>query len=172
MHEVEAALGTRQCTLRNMPWLNFRVPKEFLQLKFSAQCRLFMLMTVVVCTLWFTGLQNPGLGRKSHGYSCWDADGVIHMDFLEPGTTINSEHYNARIKSLKQWLRRAWKYKKNILPQHDARPHTSWTTTEATEKLPLTILQHLPKRSYLVPCDLHLFPKMKEDLLGHLCDSS
>jgi hypothetical protein len=31
----------------------------------------------------------------------WDSNGVIHMDFLEPGTTINSEHYIA-LKTLKQ----------------------------------------------------------------------
>ena len=35
-----------------------------------------------------------------------------------------------------------------------------------------TILRHPPNSPDLVPCDFHLFPKMKEDLLGHLCDSS
>ena len=91
--EMEAALGTRQCILSNVPWFNFWVPKDSLQLKFTAECGLLMVMTVLVCALCFNGSQNPWLGRKSHGYSFWDADGVIHMDFLEPGTTISSEHY-------------------------------------------------------------------------------
>jgi hypothetical protein len=29
----------------------------------------------------------------------WDADAVIHMDFFDPGTTINSECYIATLKS-------------------------------------------------------------------------
>jgi len=78
------------------------VPEESLQLKFTAECGLFMMMAVLACTPCITGPQNPGLGRKSHGYSFWDADGVIHMDSLEPGTTINSEHYSATLISLKQ----------------------------------------------------------------------
>jgi len=49
-----------------------------------------MLATVLTCTLCIDGSQNPGLGIKSHGYSSWDADGIIHMDFLEAGTTTNS----------------------------------------------------------------------------------
>lgn len=37
--------------------------------------------------------QNPGLGRKTYGCRFWDADGVIYMDFIEPGTTVNSVLY-------------------------------------------------------------------------------
>jgi hypothetical protein len=57
----------------------------------------------------------------------WDADGVIHVDFLEPGTTTNPECYIATFKTSKQRLRRnVWKYKRNILLQHDnTRPDTS-----------------------------------------------
>jgi hypothetical protein len=33
----------------------------------------------------------------------WDADGVIHMDFLEPGTTTNPKRYIATLKTLKQF---------------------------------------------------------------------
>jgi len=92
---------------------------------------------------------------------------------LNLGPPSTQSTTNATLISLKQWLRRGRKHKKNILPQHDnARPHTSWTTTEATEKLPLTILQHPPNSPDLVPYDFHLFPKMKEDLFGHLYDSS
>jgi len=65
------------------------------------------------------------LGRESQGYSFWDADGVNHMDFLEAGTTMNSECYIATLKTLKQQLRKVQKHKKNILPQNNnARPHT------------------------------------------------
>ena len=90
---------------------------------------------MLMCTLYITGPQNPSFGRKSQGYSFWGANGVIDMVFIEPGTTMNSEHYIATLKTLKQQLRRLWKHK-NILPQHDnARPHTLQTITEAVEKL-------------------------------------
>jgi hypothetical protein len=42
---------------------------------------------------------------------------------------------------------------------------------EAIEKLDLTIVPHPPYSPDLAPCDFHLFPKMKEDLCGYLCDS-
>jgi hypothetical protein len=74
----------------------------------------------------------------------WDTDGFIHMDFLEPGTTINSECYIGTLKHFER-LRRVWKHKKNILLQHDhARPHTSRTIMEVIEKLVLTIVPHPP----------------------------
>jgi histone-lysine N-methyltransferase SETMAR len=41
---------------------------------------------------------------------------------------------------------------------------------EANEKLDLTILPHPPYSPDLVPCDFHLFQKMKEDLCGYLYD--
>jgi hypothetical protein len=86
---------------------------------------------------------------------------------------INSECSIATLKTSKQWWRRVWKYKKNILLQHDfARPHTFWTTVEAIEKLDLTILPHLSQSPDFMLCDFHLFPKMREDIRGHRCDSN
>jgi histone-lysine N-methyltransferase SETMAR len=103
----------------------------------------------------------------------WDVDGVIHMEFLEPGTTINPERYIATVKTLTQRLRRVRKHKKNILLQHyNARPHTSRTTMEEIEKLDLTILPHPPYSPDLAPCSFHLSPKMKKHLRGHLYDSN
>jgi hypothetical protein len=42
---------------------------------------------------------------------------------------------------------------------------------EAIETLNLTILAHVPYGADLVPNNFHLFPKMNEDLHGHVCDS-
>jgi len=41
---------------------------------------------------------------------------------------------------------------------------------EAIETLNLTILAHVPYGADLVPGSVHLFPKTKEDLHGHVCD--
>jgi hypothetical protein len=41
--------------------------------------------------------QNPGLGRKSHGYSFFGHRWCYSHDFLEPGTIINSAlHCNTK----------------------------------------------------------------------------
>jgi hypothetical protein len=64
-------------------------------------------------TLCTDGSQSPGLSRKSHGYSFWDADSVIHTDFVAAGTAINWECYSATLKTLKQQLRKVQKRKKN-----------------------------------------------------------
>jgi hypothetical protein len=41
----------------------------------------------------------------------------------------------------------------------------------AIEKLDLAIVLHPPYSPDLAPCDSHLFPKLKRDLCGCLCDS-
>jgi hypothetical protein len=43
---------------------------------------------------------------------------------------------------------------------------------EAIETLNLTILAHVPFGTDLVPSNFHLFPKMMEDLRGHVCNST
>jgi hypothetical protein len=55
-----------------------------------------------------------------------------------------------------------------LLQPDDAKPHTLQTIMEATEKLDLTILPHPPYSPEFASCDFHLFPKMQEDLCGHL----
>jgi hypothetical protein len=103
----------------------------------------------------------------------WDAYGVIDMDFLESGTTINSERYTEMLRTLKQRLRIIRKNKKNTLLQNDnARPHISRAIMETIENLDLTILPHSPCTPDLAPCGFHLSPKMKEDLHGHLYGSN
>lgn len=103
----------------------------------------------------------------------WDAEGVIHVEFLEPGTTINSERYIRTLKNLKKRLTRVRKHKRNILLQHDnARPHTAHATVEAIHNLNFTVLPHPAYSPDLAPCDYHLFPKMKESLRGKRYDSN
>jgi hypothetical protein len=73
---------------------------------------------------------------------------------------------------LKQQLQRAQKHKKNLLQHNNTWPHTLQITMVASEKLDLTIFSHLPHSADLVPCDLHHFPLMNEDLCAHRYDSN
>ena len=60
----------------------------------------------------------------------WDRKGVILLDFLEPGHTINSDCYITTLTKLKARISRDRPEKQTtFLLQHDnARPHTSLKT--------------------------------------------
>ena len=62
----------------------------------------------------------------------WDRKGVILLDFLEPGQTINSDRYIAMLTKLKARISKVRPKKKTtVLLQHDnARPCTSLKTVE------------------------------------------
>ena len=84
------------------------------------------------------------------------------IDFLERGTSVNSQRYVQTLQKLRARLR------KNAIIQHDnARPHTSRETNAPLQKMDFTnVLPHPPDSPDLAPCDFWLFPKLKEHLKG------
>lgn len=99
----------------------------------------------------------------------WDQEGVILVDFMPKGTTINSEAYILTLTKLKIRLRRCRPHlsESNVLLQHDnARPHTSFRTREQISKWGWTTLPHPAYSPDLAPSDYHLFGPMKEALRG------
>ena len=99
----------------------------------------------------------------------WDIDGVILVDVMTRGETINSEAYIKTLTKLKKRFRRVRPNKTSaeLLLQHDnARPHTSQKTREAVTKLGWTVLPHPPYSPDLAPSDFHLFCPLKNALRG------
>lgn len=99
----------------------------------------------------------------------WDSEGVLLVDIMEPGTTINSTAYVATLKKLQGRLRRVRPHRQNedVLLLHDnARPHVSRQTTGDIRKLGWTVLQHPPYSPDLAPSDYHLFGPLKDELRG------
>lgn len=95
----------------------------------------------------------------------WDAEGVILVDFLEHGRTINSVLYVSTLKKLKARLQRVrpTKAMADVLLLHDnARPHTSRHTAEEIVKIGWEVLPHPPYSPDLAPSDFHLFGPLKE----------
>jgi hypothetical protein len=93
----------------------------------------------------------------------WNSEGVVLTDFLEKGATVNSERYVKTLKSLKKRITRKGAETGDVLLQQDkARPHTS----DAIAHLGFTVLPHSAYSPDLTLSDFHLFPKMKEDLIG------
>lgn len=100
----------------------------------------------------------------------WDFQGVLLIDFLPNGQTINANRYIMTLKRLKRAVRRKRPglQDEQILLQHDnARPHAALRTQEAINKLGWTILPHPPYSPDLAPSDYHLFGKLKDFLRGN-----
>ena len=100
----------------------------------------------------------------------WDTQGVLLVDFLPNGQTINGNRYILTLERLKRAVRRKrlGLQDNQILLQHDnARPHAALRTQEAIQKLGWTTLPHPPYSPDLAPSDYHLFGKLKKSLCGN-----
>jgi histone-lysine N-methyltransferase SETMAR len=98
----------------------------------------------------------------------WDRKGVILLDFLQPGQTINSDRYIATLTKLKARISRVRPEKKTtFLLQHDtARPHTSLRTMGHVAQFDCTALPHPPYSLDLAPSGFRLFGPMKSGIHG------
>ena len=99
----------------------------------------------------------------------WDMEGIVHIEFLEQGTTIHSERYVSTLRALKGRLRRVRQDKvKDFVIQHDnARPHTSRQTQCASQQLELPTIPHPPYIPDLASSDFFLFPLLMKHLKGN-----
>ena len=99
-----------------------------------------------------------------------DSQGVILVDILPKGQTINSEVDIETLRKLKAKIRRVWPNldMANMLLQYDnARPHTSIRTMETITSFGWTVIPHRPYSPDLAPSDYPLFGPMKEGLRGN-----
>lgn len=100
----------------------------------------------------------------------WDCDGIILIDYLPKGRTINSEYYSGLLKGP---LRKALKEKRPgklrlrpLLQQDNARPHTARQTIDTIADLRWELLPHPAYSPDLAPSDYHLFGELKDPLRG------
>jgi histone-lysine N-methyltransferase SETMAR len=99
----------------------------------------------------------------------WDMHGVILVDIMPTGATINSESYVRTLQKLQKRLRRIrpTRAMQDVLLQHDnARPHSSLRTMEVITKFGWTVVPHPAYSPDLAPSDYHLFGKLKDGLRG------
>lgn len=99
----------------------------------------------------------------------WDARGIIYIDYLEKGRTINGPYYAALLQRLKEEvaLKRPHLAKKKILFHQDNAPaHTSAIAMAKIHELHYELVDHPPYSPDLAPCDFHLFPNLKKWLGG------
>jgi len=99
----------------------------------------------------------------------WDTDGVILVEVMAKGETINSDAYIKTLQKLKQRYRRVRPNRNpgDILIQHNnVRPHTSLRTQEAIAKFGWNVLPHPSYIPDLAPSDFYRFGPLKDALRG------
>ena len=110
--------------------------------------------------------------RKALSTIFWDMKGVVHMEFLKQGHTVNSEKFILTLGTLKARLRRVRSGRDSILQHDNARPHTSRQTQDALAQLKLPALPHPAYRPDLAPSDYFLFLQLNKHPKGNYYDSS
>jgi len=99
----------------------------------------------------------------------WDQDGILLIDYLPKGQTINVEYYSSLLVQLKDTLKekRHRKVTKGVLFLHNnASAHWALATQKKLDYLGLECLDHPPYSLDLAPTDYHLFPGLKKQLKG------
>ena len=97
----------------------------------------------------------------------WDSRGVLLLDFLPKGETINSLRYQQKLKKLSRSIHLKGPNLKNVILHHDnARTHTTNATTAAIAAKGWTVLPHPAYSPDLAPSDFHMFGPLKDYLRG------
>jgi len=110
-----------------------------------------------------------------------DQEGILLIDYLPKGQTINAEYYSSLLVQLKDIFKekRRGKFTKGVFFMHDNAPsHRALATQKKLAYLGFQCLDHLPYSSNLAPSDYHLFPGLKKTIesspffvrrRGHCC---
>jgi len=96
-----------------------------------------------------------------------DQDGILLIDYLPKGQTINAECYSSLLVQMKNILKekRRGKFTKAVLFLHDITPtNRALATQKKLAYLGFQCLDHSPYSLDLAPSDYHLFPGMKKQL--------
>jgi len=99
----------------------------------------------------------------------WDQDGILLIDYLPKGQSINTECYMSLLVQLKDILKAKCRGKvtKGVLFLHDsALAYWAFATQKKLAYVGFQHLDHSPYSPDLAPSDYHLFPQLKNQLKG------
>ncbi len=105
----------------------------------------------------------------------YDMKGVVHLEFLPQGETVETDLYCQILSRLKENVRRKrpnlWKYDSEYhtmrLHHDNASCHTSAKTLAVIGESDILMVSHPPYSPDLAPCDYWAFPFIKNHLRGH-----
>ena len=95
----------------------------------------------------------------------YDQDGILPIDYLPKGQTIDTECYSTLLVYLKDVLKekRRGKFTKGVLFLNDNAPaHQALATQKKLAYLGFQCLDHSPYSPDMAPSDYHLFPGLKK----------
>lgn len=110
----------------------------------------------------------PSAGKVMASFF-WDSKGIIMVDYLSKGQTINGAYYANLLRQLRQAIKtkRRGKLTKGVLFHHDNAPvHTAGIAMAEIHQCGFDLLPHPPYLPDLAPSDFYLFPKLKLHLGG------
>ena len=99
----------------------------------------------------------------------WDAKGIVFIDYLQKGKTINGEYYAKLLRELRQAIKskQPGKLTKGVLLHQDnASAHNSLVAMSAVHDCGFELIDHPPYSPDLAPSDYFLFPNLKKHLAG------
>ena len=97
----------------------------------------------------------------------WDQDGILLIDYIPKGKTINAEYYSSLLEKLKNiWKeKRRGRFTKLVLFLHGKAPiHRALATQKKLAYLGFQCFDHPPYSPDLAPSDYRLFPGLKKRL--------
>jgi histone-lysine N-methyltransferase SETMAR len=98
----------------------------------------------------------------------WDRQGVLLVEFLPQGTTINSSVYCETLKNKRRGMLSAT----TLLLHDNARPHSFAQTQDLITSFKWEQMDQPPYSPDLAPSDYHLFLHLKKFLGGKRFDDS
>ncbi|GFW36389.1 histone-lysine N-methyltransferase SETMAR [Trichonephila clavipes] len=113
--------------------------------------------------------------RKVMATVFWDRHGVLLVEFMQQGTTINAAAYCATLTKLRRAIqnKRRGLLTSGVLLLHDnARPHSAINTKNLIRSFGWEQIDHPPYSPELSPSDFHLFRYLKEFLGGKRFDTA
>jgi hypothetical protein len=100
----------------------------------------------------------------------FDIRGVIYIDWVPEGQTVNRVYYKNVLTTLRARVRRRrpdmWKNASWILHHDNAPAHNALSVKRYLAKNNIPVMEHLPYSPHLAPRDFFLFLKMKCALKG------
>lgn len=101
----------------------------------------------------------------------WDRQGIIKLDFLQKGYTMDGAYYSNLLNEVRKGRRKTRGIPLFLL--HDNAPIHSCTVTTATiQQCGFELLQHPPYSPDLAPSDFILFRELKKSIRGRHFQSS
>ena len=100
----------------------------------------------------------------------FDVHGIVHLEFLPQGQTINQNVYKdilrRLMRSVREKTRELWETKSWLLHDDNAPAYNALSIRQFLAENDLAVLEQPPYSPDLAPCDFFLFPKLKGVIKG------